>query len=250
MTNDSPARNRSAFFQSDVASGIDELLCSPKASCHDPLVFAEAAGSTSETEAAVTEPNTCPRCGSCAWRADERNSVGCYSCRATEHYIGTALRHCGLEPIPGAKLWDCGSIVANIGPLEVSHSGRGYWRVKGPVPLWVAQFLYADPAGRGLIRVDGDCTCPAPEGNHIEWRMPGGSLVLPLHEYESAKLYASRPTGLIADIAKTTLETCLFHDDPASVGASGFVMQYHIDGDLGLRVFVDIVRKHGEATSA
>ncbi|MDD5650456.1 MAG: hypothetical protein PHF86_08590 [Candidatus Nanoarchaeia archaeon] len=38
-----------------------------------------------------------------------------------------------------------------------------YWVVNGPVPLDVANDLYADPVGAKDVRVVGHCGCPAPE---------------------------------------------------------------------------------------
>jgi hypothetical protein len=82
--------------------------------------------------------------------------------------------------------------------------GWSYWVVTGPVPLIVAEELHADPVGCTDIRAEGHCGCPPP----AEWV----SLI--------------RPGG----------------DSMAS--PESFITTYHIDSEVGLRVFVDTLRAH------
>lgn len=91
-----------------------------------------------------------------------------------------------------------------------------YWVVKGPMPIELAEELYADPVGQTDIRVAGHAGCPPPE----EW----SELIL--------------PTGGWG-----------FSDDPEFLGARRFVTSYHIDSEVGLRIFADAIRSHVLATT-
>ncbi len=68
--------------------------------------------------------------------------------------------------------------------------------VNGPVPLEVAELLYADPVGRTDIRAAGHAGAPPPS----DW---------------------------------TT-----------AIDGDEFVTTYHIDSEVGLRVFVDTLKLH------
>jgi len=54
------------------------------------------------------------------------------------------------------------SITGILGPF-VFERRWAYWAVKGPMPLRVAEELYADPIGKTDIRIAGHCGCPAPK---------------------------------------------------------------------------------------
>lgn len=83
-----------------------------------------------------------------------------------------------------------------------------YWGAYGPVPLEVARELYADPVGATDIRVAGHCGRPPPEP---PW----------LHRWRDGR----RVTG-------------------DARGGVLCVDRYHIDTEVGLRLFVDTLRKH------
>ena len=44
-----------------------------------------------------------------------------------------------------------------------------YWSVSGPMPLALAEEMYADPIGAGDVRVQGHCACPPPK----DWEVDG-----------------------------------------------------------------------------
>ncbi len=125
------------------------------------------------------------------------------------------------------------------GPFDFSHSGRGYWIVIGPVPLRVAEELYKDPAANH-IRVAGHCGCPAPEPPWTTLRMHDGTVLLPL----AAKADLEATQTIITEAFQAEyMKKFTFSDDPEVRSKAGcFVELYHIDSEVGLRVFVDHLR--------
>ena len=49
-----------------------------------------------------------------------------------------------------------------LGPF-VLERGWCYWTVSGPMPLDLAEQMYADPIGARDVRVAGHCACPPPK---------------------------------------------------------------------------------------
>lgn len=133
-------------------------------------------------------------------------------------------------------------LIGRLGDVVIRHSGHSYyWVAQGNVPLAVAEAIYRDPAAND-IRVSGDCTCPAPVGNHIKWVLPNGREVLGLHNKLEAEGFTQSKSVFMRETAKRLLAERDFSDDPASLGASGFIEFYHIDSALGLRVFADYLK--------
>ncbi len=125
------------------------------------------------------------------------------------------------------------------GPFTFSHSGRGYWIVTGPVPLRVAEELYKDPAANH-IRVAGHCGCPPPEPPWTTLRMHDGTELLPLDS--KAKLEATQHIAS-EEFYSEYMKKFTFSDDPeVRSKARCYVETYHIDSEVGLRVFVDHLR--------
>ncbi len=107
-----------------------------------------------------------------------------------------------------------------------------YWVVECRMPLEIAKALYADPVGKTDIRVAGHCGCPSPEEG-AEWFASDGVQLLKRSE-------DSTP-GFIETIERAGYRVV---DDPCSEGKP-FVTSYHIDSEVGLRFFADMMRKHG-----
>jgi len=116
-----------------------------------------------------------------------------------------------------------------------------YWVVSGSVPLAVAKELYADPVGREDVRVNGHCGCPAPGvegGGYAVWRDPVTKKRLVTQEAwsELQQQVEEHPTlGEYADEFQPS-------DDPTT--GEGFIEGYHIDSEVGLRLFADTLKKH------
>jgi hypothetical protein len=114
---------------------------------------------------------------------------------------------------------------------------RGYWRIHGAMPMEIAKQLYADPVGKTDIRVAGHCCCPPPdEKPWFSWITPEGKTVMAVEEHQEYASMVERHPDMKESFLKYVPS-----DDPASI-ASAFVMSYHIDTELGLRIFVDAVK--------
>jgi hypothetical protein len=115
-----------------------------------------------------------------------------------------------------------------------------YWVVVGNVPLEVAKELYADPVGRTDVRVDGHCGCPPPEAPWVKWITSDGREVAPRAQYDECVAMNER-----MKYKSDFLDGICPDDDPAAKDAKQYVTCYHIDSEVGLRLFVDTLRKHG-----
>jgi hypothetical protein len=124
------------------------------------------------------------------------------------------------------------TLTGRLGEFRFTRGWR-YWVVRGPVPLGVAVTLYADPVGKTDIRVGGDCGCPAPS-EYATWLTEEGKEVIPT---DTEELYRRHP-------ATVDFATIVFSDDPTSLGAQLFITSYHIDTEVGLRIFTDAIRTH------
>jgi hypothetical protein len=137
---------------------------------------------------------------------------------------------------------------------EVSYSVTGrlgdftfrrawyYWIVEGRVPLAVAETLYADPVGRTDVRVGGHCGCPSPREYGTTWVDPNtGKVATSLEEKARCNQWIASGSAMSAT-AKRVLDECVFTDTPEADGLVGFVDLYHIDTEVGLRLFADTVR--------
>lgn len=175
------------------------------------------------------------RCVRCE-RMTYSSGLQCETCRKHEDMVKCGLRRCRVSPLPSAAFWNPWTPLAMLGTLELSHSGRGYWTVKGLVPIDLARAIYADPAGKDLIRTGGHCGCLHPDecGSGKVWIAPNGRKVIPAKEEQTFDQMMAE-----GNFKPSNKESYIFHDDPASIGASAFINGYDIDGDLGLRVFVD-----------
>ena len=131
------------------------------------------------------------------------------------------------------------SITGKLGPFTFERAWY-YWVVSGPVPLAVAKELYGDPVGATDIRVAGHCGCPPPKRPWITVITLDGRHVIDSQERERIeKLFRN-----VVDREEFERDN-VFSDHIAAVGAQEFVMSYHIDSEIGLRLFADTIRKHG-----
>lgn len=115
-----------------------------------------------------------------------------------------------------------------------------YWVAHGPVSLDVAKSLYATPVGKKDIRVCGHCGCVAPESPWVTWldRATNKKIIPTKNLQELAKL----SPVMEETWAKEFKEEHIFHDDPASLDAFGYIDNYHIDSELGLYLFVQAIK--------
>ncbi len=155
--------------------------------------------------------------------------------------IERELNRCGVEPVhlPNRLQSEVpASIIGKLGKFQF-HRAWYYWVVQGSVPLNVAQELYNDPVGKTDIRVAGHCGCPPPEDPWITWRGEDGKKIIPPDQrQEAGRLFEDRN-----DLLQRFLEKYNFSDNPSAEG-EGFIESYHIDSEVGLRLFADTLKKH------
>lgn len=160
--------------------------------------------------------------------------------------IEEELRRCRIGAIRGER--SAGEVGASItgwlGPFTFRRAWR-YWVAEGRVPLHVAEELYADPVGITDVRAGGDCACRPPEV-WAEWydEVDGndtatGKKLVPMSEKAKCDVFAASMPSF-----RESMAAYLFVDDPKSYGV-GYVTTYHIDSEIGLRLFADTLRKHG-----
>lgn len=144
------------------------------------------------------------------------------------------------------------SLTGRLGPF-IFMRAWSYWVVNGPMPLEIADELYKDPVGKTDVRSGGDCACRPPE----TW----------------AEFYDYDGKQLVGDDQEGTQEKVLLHfikegyitqekfdcyrfvpeagtkrrSEQAPVlrklSSLAIVNTYHIDSEVGLRIFADIIRK-------
>lgn len=119
-----------------------------------------------------------------------------------------------------------------------------YWVADGPVPLALALELYADPVGKTDVRVDGHCGCPPPEHPWVaRYDSAGKRIALDVGETERAQF-----RGLISGghLTQEQFDAHRWVDSDAerdAVSARAVVETYHIDTEVGLRLFADVVSR-------
>lgn len=137
--------------------------------------------------------------------------------------------------------------------IEITRGHSYYWIADGLVPLQKALKLYANPIGRDMIRVNGNCGCPAPDGIQVVWIAPDGKKVISVENRARCEQYVldgreaadkGEEPGMMADIGADILRDHHFSDNPAlDFDAKGYVEAYHIDSDEALKIFVEELKK-------
>lgn len=155
--------------------------------------------------------------------------------------IENELTRCGIEIVrnqPRERKVPS-SLRGKLGQFSFARAWY-YWVVTGPTPLNIAQELFSDPVGKTDIRVVGHCGCPPPEAPWITWRTAADQrIVIPKNQEAEWIAFSETLPSL-----KTEMEKYIFNDNPSSVGAKPFIESYHIDTEIGLRLFADTLKKH------
>ena len=166
-----------------------------------------------------------------------QNLAGNVNC---DGIIQSELQRSGIDAIHGERRVSevPASVTGKLGPFTFVRAWY-YWVVNGPVPLAIARELYADPVGVSDIRVAGHCGCPAPKKPWTSLIATDGRQVIDFKEQvllDSTYNQAER---------EALAQVIVYSDDPAATDAQEFVTSYHIDSEIGLRLFADTMRKHG-----
>ena len=169
-----------------------------------------------------------------------KNLAGVKNC---DIYIKNELVRCGIDIIEGERAK--GEVAASIsGKLKDFTFQRAwyYWSVDGLVPLSIAQELYKDEVGKTDIRVSGHCGCPAPEKPWIKWLAEDGREIIPEDQKRPFENMAKSHPNWDEIQPKALEERYIFSDKPESYGRP-FIDSYHIDTEIGLKIFADRIKK-------
>lgn len=165
-----------------------------------------------------------------------KNLAGNQNC---DTEIERELIQSGIEVVRGERVNHevPASITGKLGSFTFNRAWY-YWVVVGDVPLRVAQEIFEDPVGKTDVRAGGDCGCIL-EGYVIEWRDKEGRKLYRLSEKRELEKHSNDP------ITQKVLNdpSVNFVENP-SVEGEGFVTCYHIDSEIGLRLFSDTLKKH------
>lgn len=170
-----------------------------------------------------------------------RNLAGNYEC---DWFIGTELGQAGIKRVDHPHVLPRSEVPTRLtGKLGQFTFRRFwyYWVVNGPVPLSVAEELYAHPVGKRDVRVAGHCGCPPPSAwaRHVDadgMRVrvdPDGSRERQANAFFDANpdLRESRGDRYVRSLAEAQVES--------------FIDNYHIDSQEGLNLFAETIRRHG-----
>jgi hypothetical protein len=170
------------------------------------------------------------------------NLAGKNSCDKT---IRQELEDCLITPVDtGRRQGEVPSRFTGVlGPYRFRRAWR-YYVMEGPVPMTVAEELYADPIGKKEVRVAGHCACPPPEepwtGVYDPWTL---KQIFRREDYWK-QLKTELGEDDVEDWKKRAESYFILVDgDPEDYGVRG-VCLYHIDSMAGLRLFADTIRKH------
>lgn len=124
---------------------------------------------------------------------------------------------------------------AKIGEFTISFRNY-YFVVGGKVPLNVAEELYENRIGRTDIRVAGHCGCPPP----AKWTTTHKDGKEVLVDDENLRTFREKHPDLYAElIVKYEIVS-----DEEWETLPKFIDCYHIDSELGLLIFLQILNKH------
>ena len=123
----------------------------------------------------------------------------------------------------------------NIKGLEFYRSWY-YWSIDCRIPLAIAKEIYKDPACTKDVRAGGYAGGSPPEQQCSRFSVKTGKHVVTQKQYDDAKEWAKD------DILNQFLgeDDMILNDDTFE----SFVTTYHIDTELGLRVFIDFLRQY------
>jgi hypothetical protein len=176
-----------------------------------------------------------------------------------DEYIKRELEHClikvcRISEVEAYKLKSESEVPYTLyGELGLGDfTFRRYWyyyvveakHCKG-VPLALAEQIYTDPACKYDVRANGGDSSWTPRRCAVWFHKRKKKQVLKMSEREGFEKAAASNNETIKKIGKDGLSCFLFcEDSDLDKLANGFVNCYHIDTEVGLRVFSDCLRKH------
>jgi hypothetical protein len=170
-----------------------------------------------------------------------RNLAGDLEC---DIYIRFELVRAAIKPVDHAEKVG-GEVPARLtgtlGPFTFRRAWT-YWVVDGPIPLSVAEEMFA--ARPDDVRSGGDCACRPPLTWAEHFNADGRRLETDVDGKQATQWEHFAAKGLPAFQVRP-----MFVQNAAADAARSVVTLYHIDSEDGLRYFADTIRKHGLASA-
>lgn len=135
-----------------------------------------------------------------------------------------------------------GAEVGREGPLVIGFHNY-YFTVDGPVPLVIAEALYATPVGRTDIRAKGDCTCPHPATRATYYDADGAELVTDPGGRQEAQWDDFVARGRLVGERRPH-----FVPDAKAAAARAVVESFHVDSELGMHLLLQALRAEKATT--
>lgn len=166
-----------------------------------------------------------------------KNLAGVADC---DTFIRTELERARIEVVEGPRSTHevAASLTGKLGPFTFTRAWY-YWIARGPVPLEVARELYADPVGKTDVRSGGDCACRPPETWATYFDADGWELCSDPDGRQAREWADMQQKGFIPSLEERRIR---FVPDAPAVAARAVVETYHIDSEVGLRLFADTIR--------
>lgn len=134
-----------------------------------------------------------------------------------------------------------GAEVGREGPLVIGFRNY-YFTVDGPVPLAIAEALYATPVGRTDIRAKGDAGCRPPATWATYSDADGNELVSDPDGRQAREWDAAIASGTGLGKVLSTLPRPHFVPDAKAAAARAAVESFHVDSELGMHLLLQALR--------
>lgn len=170
-----------------------------------------------------------------------KNLAGRPDCDAEIRYELTRAR---IEIVEGERSTHevAASVTGKLGAFLFQRAWY-YWMANGPMPIELARELYADPVGRTDVRAGGHCACPPPDEYGAVYYDADGKMLY--DDPDGTELQKSEHFLAKGFITAEQVARYRFVSDRKAAAIRIEVDSYHIDSEVGLRLFADTIRRIG-----
>lgn len=137
------------------------------------------------------------------------------------------------------KLEVSATLAGKFGPWTFTRAWY-YWVAAAPdgqgIPIELARELYKDPVGKTDVRVGGHCGCPAPDEYGATYLDAEGRLLMSEKDRETMEHFIKHDL-----VDANVMDGRAFTADPRKDFYRATIDLYHIDTEVGLRLFADVL---------
>jgi hypothetical protein len=155
--------------------------------------------------------------------------------------IKEELSGCGIDLVESGRVNSevPYTITGKLGPYTFTRAWY-YWVVNGPTPIEVARELYNDIVG------GGHCGCPSPDEYGCDfYDLDGKHLYVDIDGKERERCLSFLEKGFLTKKEFDSWHFISSQAEKKELAVVGIIDSYHIDTEIGLKVFVDTIKKHG-----